>query len=267
LFEQNPAVTNDKCVSFDKSLCERFGFLDRQHFRIFCATEFIHRADAAFWFIRHANECAQIDQRGVETRCIAFRNKLRGVPPESFTTDGRINRGAHVEQASEYARAIRFDNWDRLIEGKCCDCVRCIAANAGQVANRSDVAGESPTVPIPYNLGGGMKIPGAIIVAEPLPGVEDFVLRSARNRSEIGKSAEPFIIIRDHGGHLSLLKHELGNKNGIGIAGFAPWKITAVAAKPAEKRASERANVFWRCHDSKETFNVQRSTSNSQFRR
>jgi hypothetical protein len=44
-----------------------------------------------------------------------------------------------------------------------------------------------------------------------LPAVENVVLRSARDRSKVRKSAKPFIIIRDHRGDLGLLKHELGD--------------------------------------------------------
>jgi hypothetical protein len=44
---------------------------------------------------------------------------------------------------------------------------------------------------------------------------------------------------------------------------LAPRKIAAVAAKPAEKRVAERANVFWRGHDL--NANVQRPTLNVQL--
>jgi hypothetical protein len=102
------------------------------------------------------------------------------------------------------------------------DCVRRIAANARQFANRHDIAGKGSPVSILHNLGGGMKIPGAVVIAEALPGVENIVLRSAREGSEVRKSAKPFIIIRDHRGDLSLLEHELGDEDRVRIAGFAP---------------------------------------------
>ncbi len=71
------------------------------------------------------------------------------------------------------------------------------------------------------------------------------------------------MIIRDHSGDLRLLEHELGNEDGVRVAGAAPGQIAAVAAKPAEKRTPERTNVFWRCHDLKA--NVQRPTLNVQL--
>jgi hypothetical protein len=209
-------------VSFDKSLCAGFGFLDGQGFRIFGAAKFFYRTDVAFRFVRQTNERAQIHKRGIKTRCIASGNKLCGALPEFFAADRRINRGAHVKQAGEQTRGIRFDNWNRLMKTKSRNCVRRIAANARQFANRCDIAGKDSLVSILYDLGGGMKIPGAVVIAEALPGVENIVLRSARDRSEIRESAKPFIIIRDYGGDLGLLKHELGDENCVRITGFAP---------------------------------------------
>lgn len=222
LLEQNLAVANDQCVSLDQSLCAGFGFLDGQVFRIFSAAEFFYRADVAFRFVRQANERAQIDKRGIKTRCIASGNKLCGALPEFFAADRRINRGAHVKQAGEQTRGIRFDNWNWLMKSKSRDCVRRIAANARQFANGRDICGKDFPVSILHDLGGGMKVPGAVVIAEALPSVENIVLRSARDRSEIRESAEPFTIIGDHGGDLGLVKHELGDEDRVRIASFAP---------------------------------------------
>src|SRR4029453_8338726 len=230
------AVANDQCVSFDKSLCAGFGFLDGQGFRISSAAKFFYRADVAFRFVWQANECTQIDKRGIETRCIASGNKLCGAVPEFFAANSRIDRGAHVEQSCEHTRAIRFHNWDWLMKSKSRGCVRRIAADARQFGNRRDIAGKGSPVSFLHNLGGGMKISGAVVIAEALPGVEDIVLRSARNGSEARIAAKPFIIIRDHGGDLGLLKHELGDENCVRITGFAPREIAAMAAKPGEGR-------------------------------
>jgi len=158
MLEQDPAITKDKCVSFDKSLCARFGFLDGQGFRIFCAAEFLYRADAAFRFIRPTNEGTKVDERRIKTGCIALRDKLRGKRPEFFTADCGIDRGAHVEQSGQNTRAIGFDDWERLIESKGCDCVRDITTNARQFANCSDIPGQGPAVPILHNAGGSTKV-------------------------------------------------------------------------------------------------------------
>ena len=63
-----------------------------------------------------------------------------------------------------------------------------------------------------------------------------------------------------------MLEHELGDEDGVGIAGAAPWEIATIMAIPAQKRALEGADFFPCSNESQQTLNVQRSTSNVQFR-
>ena len=80
---------------------------------------------------------------------------------------------------------------------------------------------------------------------------------------KIGETAEPLVVISDYRGDLGLLEHQLGDEDRVRIARAAPWQVAAVTAKPLQKRAVERASVFWRCHDLKA--NVERSTPNVQL--
>jgi hypothetical protein len=41
-----------------------------------------------------------------------------------------------------------------------------------------------------------------------------------------------------------LLKHELGDQNGIGISGLAPRQIASMAAKPVEKGTAKPPDVL-----------------------
>src|SRR5438270_13022936 len=107
-----------------------------------------------------------------------------------------------------------------------------------------------------------MKIPGAVVIAETLPAVENIVLRSARDGSEVRKSAKPFIIIRDHGGDLGMPEHELGYNDRVRIAGFAPTSIAAMAARPAQQRGSDRANAVWIVRSAKPTIQGRTLTCN-----
>ena len=114
---------------------------------------------------------------------------------------------------------------------------------------------------------GGMKISRASVVAEALPRVQDVIFGSSRQCGKIGETAEPLIVIKNDGGNLSLLEHELRNEDGVWVARSAPGEIAAVVAIPAEKRTPERANVFRRNHSFAErrTPNAQRPTSNSEL--
>jgi hypothetical protein len=88
-----------------------------------------------------------------------------------------------------------------------------------------------------------MQIASSRVIAETLPRVEDVTLRSPGEGGEIWEAAEPLIIIRNNGGNLSLLEHELGDEDGVGIARLAPGEITAVLAIPAGQRAMKAPSL------------------------
>ena len=70
------------------------------------------------------------------------------------------------------------------------------------------------------------------------------------------------MIIRDDGGDLRLLEHELGNEDCVRIAGPAPGEIAPMPTIPTNKQSGEKRKVFWRCHGLEA--NVQRPTLNVQ---
>jgi hypothetical protein len=130
-----------------------------------------------------------------------------------------------------------------LIESKRGNGIRDIATDAWQFANCSGVTRQNPTVLVPYDPGSGMKISRAVVIAESLPGVEHIILRSPGNRGEIRKSAQPFIVIGDHSTDLGLLKHELGDKDRVRVAGIAPRQVPSIPAKPLQERTAKRIDV------------------------
>ncbi len=103
-----------------------------------------------------------------------------------------------------------------------------------------------------HDFRGGVEISRARVIAEALPRVEDVVFRGRRECSEIGEAAEPLTIIRENGGDLGLLEHELGYENRVRVAGASPGKIAAVFAEPTRERGAELLNIdcrSWLNHD------------------
>ena len=47
------------------------------------------------------------------------------------------------------------------------------------------------------------------------------------------------MVIRDDGGDLRLLKHELGNEDSVGIASPAPREVAAITAIPTQQSATK----------------------------
>lgn len=88
----------------------------------------------------------------------------------------------------------------------------------------------------------GPEISGPRIITEPLPGMENVGLGCVGENSDAGETPEPFIVIRNDGRDLGLLKHELGNEDRVGICRTSPGQIAAVYPVPGEKRAPERCD-------------------------
>ena len=133
-----------------------------------------------------------------------------------------------------------------MIEGKRCDGIRRIPPDAWQLAHAGDCAWKMAGMSIRDDSSGGVQIARPRIIAEALPRVEDVIFRSPSQRGEMGEAAEPLIIIRDNGGNLGLLEHELGDEDRVGIASLTPGEGAPVAAIPTKKRAMEDAKVWSR---------------------
>ena len=54
---------------------------------------------------------------------------------------------------------------------------------------------------------GGVKVSCPSVIAEALPCVEHLTFTSTSQCGKIRETAQPFIVIRDYGGDLSLLEH------------------------------------------------------------
>ena len=79
---------------------------------------------------------------------------------------------------------------------------------------------------------GSMQIARAGVVAKPLPGMKNIVLRRARQRIKIWETAQPLLVIRQNARDLGLLKHELGDEDCVRILSPTPREIAPVFVIP-----------------------------------
>jgi hypothetical protein len=102
-----------------------------------------------------------------------------------------------------------------------------------------DLPRELPIVSIHNGFGCRVEISRASVIAEALPRAEHLIYRSARQRVEIGKPAQPLVIVRYDCGDLGLLEHELGDENCVRIADPAPRKITSMPSVPVQQSTTK----------------------------
>jgi len=55
----------------------------------------------------------------------------------------------------------------------------------------------------------------------------------------MGKSAEPLVIVRDDGGDLRLLEHELGNEDCVRVPNPAPGEIAPMPTIPTQQATTK----------------------------
>lgn len=148
--------------------------------------------------------------------------RIGGNLPQKIFAGSRIDRALQIRQSRGDARDIGFHKRNRLAEGETGDGIGSVTSQPGQLARDGGTARKFAPVIARDDFRGGVKIARAGIVAQSLPGVQHVGFRCRGEACEIGKSLEPFLIIAQDRGDLRLLEHELGNKDGVGIAGAAP---------------------------------------------
>ena len=174
---------------FPESANAQPGSCDGQSFGIFRATEFFDGADVAFCFARQAKERAEIRQCGVVHSRIRFWDEHGCILPERCPACVRIDRHATIEESTQNASGIRFNDGHWLIESKACYGVGGVFSDSRKLLHLLNQTRKAAAIFIDDFLCGGSKISRASVVAETLPRVENLVVRSAREGGEIRKPA------------------------------------------------------------------------------
>jgi len=231
-------MTNGEAVMFCQEP-ERWPVLfSRQCHWFSCRAVTFNRAHVAFG-PDCADDCAQIHQGGFIRARGSIWDKRGGPGPEHFASRTRIDRQLKIDHARQQSRDVRLDDWHSLVEREGGDRAGGITSNPGKSLDRIQSARKPATMFFHHGDGSRTEITCARVIAEALPGVKDLLFGSSRQGGEIGETLHPLIIIWEDGGDLRLLEHELGDQDGIGIAGAAPGKIAAVSAVPGAERAPE----------------------------
>ena len=237
MFEQNSPAPNDERVRFDESFRLTSRFFYGECSWIFRAAECFNRADIALWLPRYTNKRAEIEECGVEGPPVGFWKKTRGISPERIPARTGIDGFAKIEKPCQNSSGVSFDDWNGLIEAKAGHGMRGVFPDAGKLLHLLDFTRKLSSVSIHNRSRCAVEISRASVIAESLPRAKHVVFRSASQCGEIRKPAKPFVIIRDYGGDLGLLEHDLGDEDCVRVARTAPWQLAAVAAIPIQERA------------------------------
>jgi len=84
-----------------------------------------------------------------------------------------------------------------------------------------------------------VEVPGAGIVAESFPGLEDRVEACTGKRVHVGEALQETLVVGDDRGDPGLLEHDLGHPDAVGIARFAPGQVPLVCPVPVEQKSRD----------------------------
>ena len=188
---------------------------------------------------RRTNQRAEIDKRRIVNAGGIFWNQRAGAIPEFFPANGSIDWAVKIKQARQNASSVGFDNRNWLIKGERRDGIGRVTPDTGQFTDCREIARKSAFMAMLHRFRNRMQVASSRVIAEALPRVEDVTFRSPGQGGEIREAAEPLIIIRDNGGNLSLLEHELGDEDGVGVPSLAPGEETTICMIPTRQGRAE----------------------------
>ena len=187
----------------------------------------------------NANQRAQIHESGVIPSRGALRQKLCSMRPEYFASGAGIDRDLDIEKSGEQPRDVGFHDGRGFIERESGDGVCGIAADPRKIPNRLQLPRKAAAMFFHHSDGRSAEITSTGVIAKTLPGVQNILFGSGCQSGIIGETPQPLFIIRDDGGDLRLLEHELGDEDGVRIVGVTPGKVAAVFTIPRKERAPE----------------------------
>jgi len=144
------------------------------------------------------------------------------VLPKNFPTDSGIDALAKVKKPGQNASGVGLHYWNPSMEREAGDRVGSVFADSGKSPHLFDRAREASVISIHNDACCAVEISRPGVIPETLPGMKHLIFRSARQNGEIGKSTEPFAIVRDHRHDLGLMEHKLRDEDGVRIAALAP---------------------------------------------
>ena len=203
-----------------------------------------HRAEIALWLSRSADQRAELHKRLVQVRAgsLTIVAKISRSADELFSefpesVPGGLLSGILLDskQATEDANDIAIENRRGLIERDAANRSGGVAADAGQFENVVECSRKSSPMLADEKLRGLLQIAGACVIAQAFPKFQDAFRGCAGQRPNRRQLTHPAFPIWNHGFHLCLLEHDLGNPDCVRIARATPWKVAGVPGKPGEQ--------------------------------
>ena len=218
----------------------------------------VHRAQLAAWTGAQTDSGAEVHQplgvglNGTSvgrivgltiTRLVLInrRQQAAGQIPQALLDRPLAGKALDAEDAAQHAFDIAIEDRFASAPGKGCNRCRSRAADTRQGLERRRIVRKHATVARHHQSGAGMQIARAAVVAKAAPEGKHLVRFGGCQRRHIRKPFDEARVVAEHGLHLGLLQHDLGDPDAIRIASLLPGQgMPAAAALPGDQPVRKR---------------------------
>jgi len=153
-----------------------------------------------------------------------------------------------AEEARQNSDDVAVNDWRRLVKSDAANRSGRISANTRQRQYVFEMFRKFATILVADDLRRLLQIARPSVVAEPFPKLENSFWSCFCQGGDAWQLPHPSVPVRDDGLDLSLLEHDFGNPNAVGIARPAPGEIASVFPEPRQQCRNERWRYFLLSH-------------------
>jgi len=153
-----------------------------------------------------------------------------------------------AEEARQNSNDVAVKDWRRLVKSDAANRAGRISANTRQRQYVFEMFRKFATILVADDLRRLLQIARPSVVAEPFPKLENSFRSGFCQGGDAWQLPHPSVPVRDDGLDLSLLEHDFGNPNAVGVARPAPGEIASVFPEPRQQCRNERWRYFLLSH-------------------
>lgn len=197
--------------------------------------DFLHGASVARRGGGRAERCSEVHHGLVEEgRTLRVDETLRQLLKFVFALC-RVDRSGDFEGARQDAVAVAVHRGVGQSEGERADGRRRVVADTFERENLFVVVGELAVVLFDDALCGKMEIPGAAVIAQPLPAFQHLLFVGFGQRFHVRKVLDEVVVVVDSLRHARLLEDDFRNPDFVGVVRFPPGEFPFVLLVPIDE--------------------------------
>ena len=252
--EETSAVMNCKC---QETPWKRFGLgrLARDLRNLVIpkgATELPAWTALALWLAGSADCGAELHERLIQIGAATLfgclmvcgaTNESMSQRPQSAFGPGFRRIGCDAKNPRQDAGDIAVQHRRRLVKSDAVDRTCGVTPDARQCDNLIELSRKISFVPGYDQAGGLVEVSRSRVVTETSPTPQNLGTLGASERAGCGESPHPSFPVWNDGLDLSLLKHDFGDPDGIGIFGPPPRQVAGILPVPGEQRSNKELKL------------------------